>query len=183
MDSQRIASLNSSDRYLAAVAAAGQAVIAVRSGMGISEVGIERAEIGDENSYQSICTPRRFRGATSTLRFLVAGEAAQVALGLKPFEDVCLLTTHSEAARVIRAWEGYWGSHPHFYSLNDDWLVDEVEEELKHLIWLFRWQVRRRLRYEPERAAVEKLALEIRDGKALSGIEAERFVRGNCHSD
>lgn len=172
---------DTSDRYLASVALAGNAVIAVKSGMGISDIGIESTQAADENPYRTFCTPRRFRGSGSSLRYLIAGEAAQVAVGLKSFDEIDLLGQHSHAAQVVRKWKSYWHPYPHFYSLREDW-SDEIEEETKLLLGLVRWQVRRRLRYEPERSAVEALALKIRDGKALSGAEAEKFIRRYCRS-
>lgn len=183
MDKQRVAVQDAADRYLAATAAAGQSLLATRSGMGISEVGIEREELGTETSYRGFCTPRRLRGAASTLRFLVAGEAAQVALRLKSFEEVCLLSNHLNAAHVIRAWEGYWGLYTPRFSVGDDTTLDETEEEIKTLIWLARWQMCRRFHHEPERSTVEKLALKIRNGESLSGTEVERFIRARCRSE
>lgn len=174
--------MDNSDQFLAAVAASGQAVIAVRSGIGVEAVGIEHAETSNDIPYRTICTPSRFRGVESTLRFLVAGEAAQVALGLKWFDDVDLMGQHSDVANVIREWVKYWYPYPHFYSQHDDWTIDEVEEEIKHLIWLARLQIRRRFRYEPERSVIETLALKIQDRETLSGSEAERFIRVHYHS-
>ncbi|MGC4042260.1 MAG: hypothetical protein QM758_00460 [Armatimonas sp.] len=162
---------DAANQYYAAVFAAGCALVAHQAKLRILEVSIQQKR----HEYKGYCRVEQLGEPPARLDLLLAGEAAQVALGLSGFSAITIWEgRHQEAAVLIEYWYEYWGEHYPLRRLDDK--ERYIDQEIVHLIDLTRYQLRRRFSHKAERSALATLALRLRDKGSIAGREVTALI-------